>query len=486
MRRLLAAAAFGAIGLAAAPGFAQVPPAAPTTIAVGDWQLAPLVEVRTRGEYRRSPVDVGGAPVVPAGTVAASTGVVTDAWTGLERSRLGLGAEHGAVRAQITLQDAQAWGSIPPSAALVPGQSAAEVGQVGAYEAYIEVRTSDARPSFLRVGRQAVTWGEGRLISAADWSPAGRSLDAVRGRFARGPWQLELLGAVLEARQPLGAAFGDTAGPSTGGSELAGLNASWTLDPLFKVELTGLARLTQHGAAPPPAGSSRFDEALASGETYVGSLLVSGEGRGWKYGAEGAYELGRATTLTEDRRAFAVAAHVSRTFDTLLLSPTLRLTGSYASGDDGSSSTYKQFDPLLPDVHTWQGAMDIFAWSNEAEASARLTVVPWTDTSLSAEYRFAELAQASGDWLNAYLGVVGSAPGNSSTALGHEIDGFFTWRPWPVLGLLAGYSAFLLGDGARAVLASPAVGRGTLEANGTFSPPSVSHFAYLQATLTIP
>jgi hypothetical protein len=176
---------------------------------------------------------------------------------------------------------------------------------------------------------------------------------------------------------------------------------------------------------------------------------------------------------------------VSHTFEMLALTPTIRLGGSYASGDDGSGK-YKQFDPLLPDVHAWHGAMDVLAWSNELEANARVTIVPWTDVSFSAEYRFAELAQASGDWLNAYLGVVGSAPGNTNLALGHEIDGVVGWRPWPVLGLMAGYSALILGDGARAILDSPNVGRGSLQSDGTFKAASVSHLAYLQATLTVP
>ncbi len=495
MRRLGAAAAsLGAIWLVAAPSQAQVPPAAPDKMALGDWQLAPLVEVRTRGEYRHAPVDVGGA---------ASGGLVNDSYAALERTRLGLGAEHGALRAQVTLQDAHAWGALPPTAT-VP--SAATQGEVGAYEAFLEVRTSSARPSFLRVGRQAVTWGEGRLVSAADWSPTGRSLDAIRGRYARGTWDFELLGALLEAQRPLGTQFGDTAGPQTGGSELFGGQVAWTIDPLLKLELFALGRLTQHGAAQPPVASPRFAQSLASGETYVGSLRVSGDGRGFRYGAEGAYELGRATSVStcaasllptgtpppgcsgvgETRAAFAVAAHVSYTFDTLVLTPTLRLAGSYASGDDGSSSKYKQFDPLLPDVHAWHGAMDLFAWSNEIEASARITIVPWTDGTIAAEYRFAQLAQASGDWVNAYLGVVGNAPASSATTLGHEIDGFVTWRPWPVLGLVAGYSALVLGDGARAILANPAVGRGSLQPDGTFKPTDVSHLAYLQATLTVP
>jgi hypothetical protein len=49
-----------------------------------------------------------------------------------------------------------------------------------------------------------------------------------------------------------------------------------------------------------------------------------------------------------------------------------------------------------------------------------------------------------------------------------------TWSPWEPLELTGGYSALVLGDGARAILAA-----------GT-SPPDVSHLGYLQATLRAP
>jgi hypothetical protein len=457
-----------ALALLAGPARAQTAPAAPEAIAVGDWQLTPLLQVRTRGEYRHAPVDLGGEGSQP----------VTDAFVVMQRSRLGLGAQHGLLRAQVTLQDASAWGQLPPTATIAQVQTGA---QLGAYEAFVEAKTSAPRPSYVRIGRQAVAWGEGRLLGTADWSPTGRALDAVRGVLSLGVWDFELLGAVLDERRPLGTAFEDIAGPAKGGEELAGARALWTIDPLVKVELGALARVTQSGAY--GAGQSRWTFARASGETYVGSVRVFGEGRGWSYGAEGAYELGRATTLGESRSAYAAAAHVAYTFAMVVLTPTLRLGGAYASGDDGSN-TYKQFDPILPEVHTWHGAMDIFAWSNLVEINGRASVVPLTDTSLSLEYRYARMAEPSADWLNAYLGVVGRAPGSSSADLGHELDLAFSWQPWPVMGLVAGYSGLLLGDGARTIMA--AQGRGQAQSNGTVTPEAVSHLGYVQVTVSMP
>ena len=222
-RTLAALAALAFASLAGArPAAAQSPPAAPTAIALGDWQLTPSLEVRTRTEYRRDAPDLGGFDLY--GRLSPR---VRDAWVVAERSRLGLGVERGAVRAQFTLQDARAFGTPSPSATL-----GAERGpsRIEPYEAYLEMRSSSARPNTLRLGRQAVIWGEGRLIGNADFSPTGRSLDAARAHVAVGNFDFEALAAILEVPGPLGSSFGDRTGESRSGVQLYGVMARWTID----------------------------------------------------------------------------------------------------------------------------------------------------------------------------------------------------------------------------------------------------------------
>ncbi len=81
----LATLAFASLAYAR-PAAAQSPPAAPTAIALGDWQLTPSLEVRTRSEYRRDPPDLGGFDLY--GRLSPR---VRDAWVVAERARLGLG-----------------------------------------------------------------------------------------------------------------------------------------------------------------------------------------------------------------------------------------------------------------------------------------------------------------------------------------------------------------------------------------------------------
>ena len=487
---LLTLAALATPLLTPARAAAQSPPAAPTTIPVGDWQLSPSFEVRARGEYRRDAPDLGGFDFY--GRLSPR---VRDSWVVAERSRLGLGVERGAVRGQITLQDARAFGTPSPTATLGGERGAARFEP---YEAYLEMRSSGARPNTFKLGRQAVIWGEGRLIGNADFSPTGRSLDAVRAHAASGDFDLDALAAILEVPGPLGTSFGDRYGTSHSGVQLYGLTGKWTIDPLLRLEVFALARVSRSNGA--SLDGSRFAVARLSGETYTGALRVSGEAKGWTYGLEGAYQLGTAASVGiggTDIAAFAAAGHVSKTLPEVTLTPTFRIGSSYASGDDGTGK-YKQFDPLLADPQRFHGQMDLFAWSNAIDVSGRAQIIPWTDTTFALEYRYARLAQASGEWIGSYLTAVGRrAPPPGSAALGyapiagspdpelgHELDAVFSWRPWLPLELRAGWSGLLLGEGARGIMSAYA--RGRSDEAGNITPGKIAHYAYGQATLTMP
>jgi hypothetical protein len=342
-----------------------------------------------------------------------------------------------------------------------------------------------------------VVWGEGRLIGNADFAPAGRSLDAARGHVAFGNFDFEALAVLLEAPAPLGAAFGDTAGPSSSGVQLYGLMARWTPDPLLRVEAFGLGRVARSQGR--ELDGSRFAASRLQGERWTAALRASGEGRGWVYGAEGAYQFGTASAVGiggSDIAAWAVAAHVDKTLDQVILTPTVRVEGAYASGDDGRGA-YKQFDPILPDPQRFHGQMDLFAWSNIADVAGRVQVVPMTDATFALQYRYARLAKANGEWIGSYMTAIGStiipptiattpAPRSLPAAdeLGHEIDAVFAWRPWLPVEFRAGWSGLFLGDGAKAIMSAHS--RGSISANGVVTPANLAQYAYLQATLTMP
>jgi hypothetical protein len=438
--------AVGARVSTSAAAYAQEAAQAPETIAVGDWQLAPIAQVRARGEYR---YDVD----------RLDKGLL------VERARLGVDALRGAFEARVVLQDARAMTvaeSVPPVSGPEP------IAVTGAFEAWAEAHTSSIVPSFVRVGRQPVLWGEGRLLAVADWSPTARSLDAVRGRLVVGDLAFEALAAALVDPE--------TSASLDNYAELLGARGEWAIDPLFAVEVYGLARIAQGNPTVNADHSVR-------GETYTAAARLHGDAHALAWGAEGAYQFGRATDLQANRSAWAAAAHLAYAFEHLALVPLVQVGGAYASGNDDASSVHA-FDPLLPDVHVWHGAMDLFAWSNEWECSARVGIVPWTDSVASVEYRYASLARPGAAWISGYLETIGLAAGNQRSELGNEIDATLRWSPWVPVELAAGYSMLVLGGGARAILAARAVGSPL--ATGALSPQTLSHYAFAQATVSLP
>jgi hypothetical protein len=443
-KRLALGAALAVATCAARAGADDAaPPATLGTLAAGAWTLTPVVETRVRGEYRRD-VD------------AADTGLL------VERTRLGVDAASDALEARVVFQDARAL-SLTPEAAAMTGPTPMAV--TGAYEAWCEAHTPGVQPSYLRVGRQPVSWGEGRLLGTSDWSPAGRSLDALRGRLVVGDGAAEVLAAALT--DPATGATIDAYG------ELFGARFGWSFDPLFKLETYALARIAQANPVASVDGS-------VLGQTYTASVRLYGDSFAWTWGFEAAGQLGWEGQFGEDRAAWAAAAHVAHLFDRGVFTPSVRLGGAYASGP-GGGSTYHTFDPLLPDVHTWHGAMDVFAWSNEAEVNARVKATPSTQTAFELEYRYARLAQAAGPWVTAYLTTIDTASAPRSGELGHEIDAAFAWSPWPPMDLRIGYSLLVLGTGARAILQAQSQAAPT----GPFTVPDAAHFAYAQAGLAL-
>jgi hypothetical protein len=434
-----------AVTTCATGAMAQVMPASPDSLAIGDWRVAPVAELRLRGEARFDVDDEG-------------RGVL------FERARLGADARQGPLELRVVLQDARAV-DLSENGDFVGGPTAVAI--TGAHEAFAEVHTSGARPSFVRAGRQAVTWGEGRLLGASEWSPTGRALDAIRGRLSLGDGGVEALAAALSADAP-------TAFSVQAFAALLGVRVEWAFDPLLAVDASSFARLGFESPAQVPSVTEPV-----KGQTYTVSLRFHGEGQAWTWGVEGALQLGHfeevsrfgAPPSSGARRAFAGAMHVDRVFDGALFAPALRLGAAYATGDQ-PGSVLRAFDPLLPDVHTWHGAMDLFAWSNEAEASARASASPWTDGLVALEYRYAALAQRGSPWLSATLTPIGTLPSGSAggLGLGHEIDAMASWSPWAPLDVEVGYSALVLGEAARAVARS--------ELGGA---PTVAHWAYAEA-----
>src|SRR5258706_10311241 len=113
--------------------------------------------------------------------------------------------------------------------------------------AYVEAHSPETHPSFVRIGRQEVTWGEGRLLGASDWRLVPRALDAARARLVVRQLDVEALAALLAPPEALPPDESPTdprilGSDNTTGAQLYGLDFTLHADPLPHPELAGIAR----------------------------------------------------------------------------------------------------------------------------------------------------------------------------------------------------------------------------------------------------
>jgi hypothetical protein len=135
------------------------------------------------------------------------------------------------------------------------------------------------------------------------------------------------------------------------------------------------------------------------------------------------------------------------------LRPKLGLSGSYATGDDGSNpGTLRAFDPILPDARAGLGQMGLYGWSNILDAAFTVATAPTDELRILLGYRYVRLADPRGAWFSATLLPVGQNLQNDASFLGHELDAAVSFSPLDSLTLRGGYGALITGEGARAIL----------------------------------
>lgn len=480
-----AVAAIAALGplLDASPAEAQATPL-PEFVSIGSWRFRPSLEARLRGEYRTEPFDTNLPTAFGGGAVLADAynsnlperrllyALPSDeqGWLVAERVRLGLAVDRGPVTAAVTLQDARLITTGGDTSRFFMTSPRLPGTGFVPYEAYIDVHSRSGGQMFLRLGRQKVVWGDGRLIGGNDFTATGQSLDAGRFMVQLGDFDIEALAAVL------GLGLGATPG------QLYGLNLKWNVFSLLHIEATGLARFARSTTGTSAGALGALGEGagafLTPSDTYVIDGRLFGKNRGFRYNLEGAYELGRVASYgtLRDLQAFAFAGRFE--WETALPGHlTLGAQGAYASGDKGTGDPNEpmtRFDPILPDQYANHGAMGLYAWSNLIEAGGDVSVRPVEEFQIRAGYRFVGLADPKGRWISASLLTIGAAPENESNDLGHEIDMRLRLTPWEPITFEGGYGLFLLGDGGKAILAT--AGRAT----------ELQHWAYLQATVRAP
>jgi len=378
-------------------------------------------EGRVRGEWRENNFDFD----------SRTDSLTDDEWL-LTRLRAGVEWQvNPVVRIFAQGQDTREFFSERPN----------ELGQLGAEgddsfdlrQGYIEM--GDPKQFSATIGRQALVYGEKRLISSGEWGNASRTFDAVRLRYQQRDWSLEAFtSSVVRFRDGRFNHSDWLDEHDESNAFFSGLYFSTTLLP---VQVTDVYVLKLHED---DKGGSDF---ISLGTRMKGDPKKL---RGWDYNTELVAQTG--TRFGKDLQAFAGTWSAGYNWLDSAWKPRLGIQYDYASGDSNvGDDEVGTFQNLFPTNHLYYGFMDLFAWQNLHNPSVRFSLEPTRTVKLALDYHLFWLADTGDAWYraNQTTQVRPISPSADSQA-GSELDFTVQWQANERLLVQAGYSRFFAGD----------------------------------------
>lgn len=337
----------------------------------------------------------------------------------LQRARLSATGRWRSLGIHADLQDVRRWGQDEHPAAV------SSLVNLSLYQGYMElVGENKARGyrSFVRAGRQAIVWGEQRLLGYGLWTIHGRSHDAIRALVEIKNYEADLFWSV-QRPSPGSQANNNDSGAHLGGARFA----STHLDAL-SAEIHGLWHL---------------DDENATSLGNVGLRLHGDPSPALHYSFEGNLQFGKQQALTH--RAWALAgwgSYIHRFSGELALR--FKLGATAASGNKGDGKS-REFFNFYPANHRNYGIMDIIGWRNMMDYEAQAQIELADHFNVGAAYHYLALVSKQGAWRAAGGDVLApDAPNNNlGSSLGSELDFLANYKPLKALHLQLGYGLWI-------------------------------------------
>ena len=271
-------------------------------------------------------------------------------------------------------------------------------------QAYIALGDVKKFPLLLTVGRQAVSYGDNRLVADSRWGNFGRTFDAVRLRLEEPHYWVE--GFAMRPVQIKRHQFDDSdSADNFFGGYFSTDAIPWQttdfyvfyrdkddnqpdLDPNNKIDPQG----TWNGPA------ARFATIGARVKSKADSLS------GWDYTAEAVFETGDLYQSDRNSTRYdltAFAAHVSGGYTARQIGwkPRLGLEYDFASGDrHPNNGNSESFQNLYPSNHDKYGFMDEFGWRNIHDLRLQLNAKPVKKLDLEFDFHAFWLADTHDYW----------------------------------------------------------------------------------------
>ena len=303
-----------------------------------------------------------------------------------QRTRLNVDATADDAKIFLQVQDSRIWGgqSVVGDNTVVTGQDAEALDMA---QGYVEFGKLFSQPLSVRIGRQAMAYGEHRLIGSFEWSNNARRFDAIKFTYKHDAADIDVWTAkVKDGNQ----AYGND-------DNFNGIYASLKMVPKNAVDVYVLQKLN---------GTSNMNI-----YTIGGRVKGAVENLNIDYNAEVAIQSGDFDADSSQ----SASAYALRAGYTIPNMKGLRIGVEYdaATGNEASASPSttavdnEAFDNLYPTNHYLYGYTDDIGWSNINAWSINASLKPMDKVNLSVEYWNYKLAEelSTGDDMGTEINV---------------------------------------------------------------------------------
>lgn len=296
---------------------------------------------------------------------------------GFFEQRTRLNAEASAddnTKVFVQIQDSRTWGAEASTVStgteeegLGTGAEALDVSQ-----AYVDLLNVANKPLSLRIGRQAIAYGEHRLIGSLEWSNNARRFDAIKLTYKHSAADIDVFTSKISDS---GADWGNDV-------NLNGIYASLKNVP----QVSNLDLYLLH--------SVNDGQADANFYTLGGRVKGAVSNINIDYNAEIAIQSGDATSIA-DKSANAYAIRAGYTIPNVLGGLRIGVEYDAATGDSGGAAGSagaaadgedEAFSNLYPTNHYLYGYTDDVNWTNMNAWAISASMTPIDKLKVSIEY----------------------------------------------------------------------------------------------------
>ena len=292
-----------------------------------------------------------------------------------QRTRLNVDATADDAKVFIQVQDSRKWGEKALAGKDNTEVTGTDEEALDVSQGYVEFGKLFDRPLSVRLGRQAMAYGEHRLIGSLEWSNNARRFDAIKFTYKHDAVDIDVWTSKVS----------ETAEDWAHDDNVNGIYATLKNIPNNAVDIYLLQKI---------AGSTTLDSNFY---TIGGRVKGDVKNINVDYNAELAFQSGDY----DDDSSQSASAFALRAGYTLADMLGLRIgveydaaTGNEAGVSPGTSNADNEaFDNLYPTNHYLYGYTDDVKWSNTNAFSVNASLKPMDKVNLSVEYWNYKLAE---------------------------------------------------------------------------------------------